>query len=95
MINRHPFSWASTKGQATILSAIFSPPSSFLFEKSMVLGYQWFESISAHLWPVGQAVKTPPFHGGNVGSTPARVTSPIFGVHMQASLKVDMYSPLA
>ena len=26
-------------------------------------------------WPVGQAVKTPPFHGGNMGSSPVRVTS--------------------
>ena len=26
------------------------------------------------LWPVGQAVKTPPFHGGNTGSNPVRVT---------------------
>ncbi len=25
-------------------------------------------------WPVGQAVKTPPFHGGNTGSIPVRVT---------------------
>ncbi|CAI8844142.1 hypothetical protein EMIT0180MI3_20001 [Priestia megaterium] len=24
-------------------------------------------------WPVGQAVKTPPFHGGNTGSNPVRV----------------------
>ena len=24
--------------------------------------------------PVGQAVKTPPFHGGNMGSNPVRVT---------------------
>ena len=24
--------------------------------------------------PVGQAVKTPPFHGGNMGSIPVRVT---------------------
>ncbi|VDN47821.1 protein of unknown function [Petrocella atlantisensis] len=24
--------------------------------------------------PVGQAVKTPPFHGGNMGSIPIRVT---------------------
>ena len=29
-----------------------------------------------HIWPVGQAVKTPPFHGGNTGSSPVRV---IFG----------------
>ncbi|GAC40908.1 hypothetical protein PPOP_0243 [Paenibacillus popilliae ATCC 14706] len=26
------------------------------------------------LGPVGQAVKTPPFHGGNTGSNPVRVT---------------------
>ena len=25
--------------------------------------------------PVGQAVKTPPFHGGNMGSIPVRVTN--------------------
>ena len=25
--------------------------------------------------PVGQAVKTPPFHGGNTGSSPVRVIS--------------------
>ena len=25
------------------------------------------------VWPVGQAVKTPPFHGGNTGSIPVRV----------------------
>ena len=24
--------------------------------------------------PVGQVVKTPPFHGGNMGSSPVRVT---------------------
>ena len=24
-------------------------------------------------WPVGQAVKTPPFHGGNGGSIPPRI----------------------
>ena len=26
-------------------------------------------------WPVGQVVKTPPFHGGNTGSSPVRVTT--------------------
>ena len=26
------------------------------------------------IWPVGQEVKTPPFHGGNMGSSPVRVT---------------------
>ena len=27
-----------------------------------------------HIWPVGQAVKTPPFHGGIGGSIPPPVT---------------------
>ncbi len=27
-----------------------------------------------NIWPVGQVVKTPPFHGGNTGSNPVRVT---------------------
>ena len=27
-----------------------------------------------YLWPLGQAVKTPPFHGGNTGSNPVGVT---------------------
>ena len=26
------------------------------------------------LWPVSQVVTTPPFHGGNAGSIPARAT---------------------
>ena len=29
--------------------------------------------------PVGQAVKTPPFHGGNMGSIPVRVTKKEIG----------------
>ena len=29
---------------------------------------------STHIWPVGQAVKTSPFHGGNRGSIPLGVT---------------------
>ena len=39
---------------------------------------RWFKSdYRYHLRPVGQAVKTPPFHGGNMGSIPVRVTIPI------------------
>ncbi len=38
---------------------------------------QGFESLTLRnnlfYWPVGQAVKTPPFHGGNTGSSPVRV----------------------
>ena len=29
---------------------------------------------STNRWPGGQAAKTPPFHGGNTGSIPVRVT---------------------
>ncbi len=32
----------------------------------------------AFSWPVGQAVKTPPFHGGNTGSNPVRVIKDTF-----------------
>ena len=31
--------------------------------------------MSHQIWPVGQAVKTPPFHGGIPGSIPGRVTT--------------------
>jgi hypothetical protein len=30
------------------------------------------------MWPLGQAVKTPPFHGGNTGSNPVGVTIYIY-----------------
>ena len=29
----------------------------------------------ANLWPLGQVVKTPPFHGDNMGSNPVGVTT--------------------
>ena len=29
--------------------------------------------LNCEIWPVGQAVKTPPFHGGNRGSNPLGV----------------------
>ena len=36
---------------------------------------RWFKSdFRYHIWPVGQAVKTRPFHGCNMGSIPVRVT---------------------
>ena len=36
---------------------------------------RWFKSYCRyHIWPVGQEVKTPPFHGGIMGSIPVRVT---------------------
>ena len=37
---------------------------------------RWFESNCRYqFWPGGQEVKTPPFHGGIMGSIPVRVTS--------------------
>ena len=33
-----------------------------------------FESLMVHQWPVGQEAKTPPSHGGIMGSIPVRVT---------------------
>ena len=35
---------------------------------------RWFEPTRRYQWPVGQAVKTPPFHGGNTSSNLVRVT---------------------
>ena len=37
-----------------------------------------------HLWPIGQAVKTPPFHGGNMGSIPVWVTILLTWEHSSA-----------
>ena len=44
---------------------------------SMILGGRLpgkVDSCRNSLWPVGQEVKTRPFHGCNAGSIPARVT---------------------
>ena len=47
----------------------------------MVLGGQLPGRVrrSHVIWPIGQAVKTPPFHGGNRGSIPLWVTNFICG----------------
>ena len=42
---------------------------------SYPVGRKFKSHCRYHIWPVGQAVKTPPFHGGNMGSIPVRVTS--------------------
>ena len=34
----------------------------------------WESKTSPLFWSYGQAVKTPPFHGGNPGSIPGRIT---------------------
>ena|GEM_PF-4268943 len=56
-------------------------------------GCRWFKSDCRYFSdsynkivsrPVGQAVKTPPFHGGNAGSSPARVSGVMRGEPPQA-----------
>ncbi|SYX85834.1 conserved protein of unknown function [Paenibacillus alvei] len=47
------------------------------------------------IWPVGQGVKTPPFHGGNRGSNPLRVTTSILvGVTWRTAMFLH-HEPLA
>ena len=42
---------------------------------------RWFKSdFRYHIRPVGQEVKTPPFHGSNMGSIPVYVTIRPFGI---------------
>ena len=38
---------------------------------------RWFKSDFRYQRLVGQTVKTPPFHGGNTGSIPVRVTKKV------------------
>ncbi len=44
------------------------------FKKGLTNEMKCAIMILLHRWPVGQAVKTPPFHGGIMGSIPVRVT---------------------
>ena len=41
----------------------------------MLYYYLRYDDALNYIWPVGQAVKTPPSHGGNRGSSPLRVTT--------------------
>ncbi len=43
--------------------------------------------MAHHERPVGQVVKTPPFHGGNTGSNPVRVT--IFFIRQKMNRQKD------
>ena len=56
-----------------MVRAIGSYPIGHKFESHRRYQRQHTE-FSFYIWPVGQAVKTPPFHGGNMGSSPVRVT---------------------
>ena len=55
-----------------------------------------FESLKVyHLRPVGQAVKTPPSHGGIGGSIPPRVTIPYFrGIFSIVGVNGDEVTPV-
>ena len=56
---------------------------------------RWFESVRSHqhrsLWPHGQAVKTPPFHGGIMGSNPVGVTKQVKGEPVSIRRRIRLY----
>ena len=58
----------------------------------------WFKSsYRYHIRPVGQAVKTPPFHGGNTSSNLVRVTNGSLaqlGEHLPYKQRVTGSSPV-
>ena len=47
--------------------------------------------IAPFIWPVGQAVKTPPFHGGNASSILARVTIIFFGIMSKRKVPIGTF----
>ena len=74
-----PKSEAKEKNMVTIEKEIHLFPSrtqKLSLSSLMILGVQppGKGSRSQFQWPLGQAVKTPPFHGGNRGSNPLGVT---------------------
>ena len=63
--------WLFYGGVAQLARAFGSYPKCHRFKSSR--RYQGL--FSGPAWRVGQAAKTPPFHGGNTGSIPVRVTT--------------------
>ena len=47
----------------------------------------WLKKI----WPLGQAVKTSPFHGGNMGSNPVGVTKQVKGEPVSIRRRIRLY----
>ena len=43
------------------------------------------------MWPHGQAVKTPPFHGGNMGSSPVGVTKQVKSEPVSFRRRIRLY----
>ena len=62
---------------AQLARAFGSYPKCHRFESSQRYHGAQRKLRPASLGPVGQVVKTPPFHGGNMGSSPVRVTTPL------------------
>ena len=58
-------------GVAQLARAFGSYPKCHRFESSR----RYHGPLGSASWRVGQAAKTPPFHGGNTGSIPVRVTN--------------------
>ena len=48
-----------------------------------ILGFRTSLNPSHILWPLGQAVKTSPFHGGDMGSIPVGVTKTLYATLAQ------------
>ena len=61
-------------GIAQLARACGSYPQCPRFESRCRYQIKAQQSCAFLIRPVGQAVKTPPFHGGNMGSIPVRVT---------------------
>ena len=55
--------------------AVGSNPASATMNIQMIIIFDYRLSMYHLTWPLGQAVKTPPFHGGNRGSIPLGVTT--------------------
>ena len=70
---------ATNGGIAQLARAFGSYPKCRWFKSDC--RYHCVQAVKTALyrWPVGQAVKTPPFHGGIMGSIPVRVTKKIQG----------------
>ena len=60
--------------------------------------------LNCEIWPVGQAVKTPPFHGGNMSSNLVRVIALLnmvvgglaqLGAHLPYKQEVTGSSPVS
>ena len=47
--------------------------------------------MAEKIWPLGQAVKTSPFHGGNMGSNPVGVTKQIKGEPVSFRRRIRLY----